>query len=248
MRYFLLFLGLSSPFIGGVSCRSHNLTQLFERGISVASLELSPGSELYFPGDPEFDQASVRWTNFSRPTFSAAVLPALESELALVLEFGRLGALPTALLGHSSVEIAAAYAAGCAGRRQDGRSEAGGRGCLAFLAARRACHGVGSDEHAFYASDCSGRVGCSYPDQYRHGLGLPTTILNICPVDGAGYVADNLTAHKNMKAQGLFFLGEQEFLDFVQLNILHPNGGREKAIGSARERYISCAGDREEDL
>ncbi|KAI0107229.1 polyketide synthase [Nemania sp. FL0031] len=71
-------------------------------------------------------------------------------------------------------------------------------------------------------------AGCAFLEafcQYRHALGLPATVLNICPVDGAGYIADNQSARKNMKAQGLVFLGEQEFLDFVQLNLLHPNGG-----------------------
>ncbi|KAI0377169.1 polyketide synthase [Hypomontagnella monticulosa] len=70
-------------------------------------------------------------------------------------------------------------------------------------------------------------AGCSFLEafcQYRHGLGLPATVLNICPVGGVGYVAENPHARRNTKAQGLVFLGEQEFLDFVQLNILHPNG------------------------
>ncbi|KAK3360559.1 polyketide synthase [Lasiosphaeria hispida] len=73
-------------------------------------------------------------------------------------------------------------------------------------------------------------AGCAFLEafcQYRHALGLPATVLNICPVDGAGYVADNPFARRNMKAQGLYFLGEQEFLDFVHHHLLHPGGGDE---------------------
>lgn len=66
-------------------------------------------------------------------------------------------------------------------------------------------------------------AGCAYLEafcQYRHSKGLPATVLNICPIEGVGYVANNWRAKRNMKAQGLYFLGEREFLDFVTLNIL----------------------------
>ncbi|KAK3311877.1 polyketide synthase [Apodospora peruviana] len=69
-------------------------------------------------------------------------------------------------------------------------------------------------------------AGCAFLEafcQYRRSLGLPATVLNICPVDGAGYVADNPFARRNMKAQGLYFLGEQEFLDFVKLNLVYAS-------------------------
>jgi hypothetical protein len=56
--------------------------------------------------------------------------------------------------------------------------------------------------------------------QYRYSLGLPATALNICPVDGVGYLAKNARARRNIKAQGIYSLGEQEFLDFVRLNPL----------------------------
>ncbi|TID06330.1 Compactin diketide synthase mokB [Colletotrichum higginsianum] len=55
--------------------------------------------------------------------------------------------------------------------------------------------------------------------QYRRGLGLPASILNICPIDGVGFVAENQFARKNMKAQGLYFLREPELLDFLELAI-----------------------------
>lgn len=55
--------------------------------------------------------------------------------------------------------------------------------------------------------------------QYRHGLGLSASVLNICPIEGVGFVAENPAAKKNMKAQGLYFLGEKEFLDYLELSI-----------------------------
>lgn len=56
--------------------------------------------------------------------------------------------------------------------------------------------------------------------QWRRGLSLPASILNICPIDGVGFVAENPFARKNMKAQGIYFLGESELLDFLELSIL----------------------------
>lgn len=66
-------------------------------------------------------------------------------------------------------------------------------------------------------------AGCIFLEafcQYRHSLGLPATVLNICPIGGVGYVAENAHARRSIKAQGLYTLGEHEFLDFVQHNIL----------------------------
>lgn len=55
--------------------------------------------------------------------------------------------------------------------------------------------------------------------QWRRALDLPASILNICPIDGVGFVAENSFARKNMKAQGLYFLGESELLDFLELSM-----------------------------
>lgn len=59
--------------------------------------------------------------------------------------------------------------------------------------------------------------------QYRHSLGLPASVLNICPIDGVGFVAENPIAKKKLKAQGLYFLREQEFLDFLELSIFNSH-------------------------
>lgn len=56
--------------------------------------------------------------------------------------------------------------------------------------------------------------------QYRRGLGLPASALNICPVKGVGFVEDTAHAMRNTKAQGIYFLGEREYLDYVEHTIL----------------------------
>lgn len=55
--------------------------------------------------------------------------------------------------------------------------------------------------------------------QYRHHLGLPASVLNICPIDGVGFFARDAVTKKKMKAQGFHFLGERAFLDFAELSI-----------------------------
>ena len=55
--------------------------------------------------------------------------------------------------------------------------------------------------------------------QYRHGLGLPASVLNICPIDDVGFVSENPAARKSLKAQGHYFLNEKDFLDYLQLSI-----------------------------
>ncbi|OTB02208.1 hypothetical protein M426DRAFT_322916 [Hypoxylon sp. CI-4A] len=56
--------------------------------------------------------------------------------------------------------------------------------------------------------------------RYRHSLGLPASVLNIGPVRDIGFVAENAHAMHNIKIQGLYFLGEREFLDFFELSLL----------------------------
>lgn len=55
--------------------------------------------------------------------------------------------------------------------------------------------------------------------QYRRSLALPASVLNICPIEGIGFVAEMPQAKKNLKAQGLYFLGEKELLDFMTVCI-----------------------------
>lgn len=78
--------------------------------------------------------------------------------------------------------------------------------------------------------------------QYRHNLGLPASVLNICPIDGVGFIAENPVARKNLKSQGLYFLGEQDFLDYLELSIFssHPPPAAEgSALSSASWKNTS---------
>jgi aryl carrier-like protein len=56
--------------------------------------------------------------------------------------------------------------------------------------------------------------------QYRLSLGLPTSVLGICPIKGVGFVAESAVAQRNTKAQGIYSLGEKEYLEYVELSIL----------------------------
>ena len=51
--------------------------------------------------------------------------------------------------------------------------------------------------------------------QYRQSQSLPASVLNICPIEGIGFVARNPQARKNLQAQGLYFLREKELLDCI---------------------------------
>lgn len=66
--------------------------------------------------------------------------------------------------------------------------------------------------------------------QYRRGLGLPASVLNICPVKGVGFVANNAHAMRNTKAQGIHFLGEREFLDYVEHTIVCNKPDQNKTL------------------
>ncbi|KAI1359407.1 polyketide synthase [Xylaria arbuscula] len=82
-------------------------------------------------------------------------------------------------------------------------------------------------------------AGCAFLEafcQYRHTLGLPATVLNICHIDDAGYLTNHPSMRKRMKAQGAYFLGEKQLLDFVRHNLLNPTSSSTaksgKLIGS----------------
>jgi acyl transferase domain-containing protein/SAM-dependent methyltransferase/NAD(P)-dependent dehydrogenase (short-subunit alcohol dehydrogenase family)/aryl carrier-like protein len=57
--------------------------------------------------------------------------------------------------------------------------------------------------------------------QYRHSLGLAASVLNICPIEGVGYVAENSDARRKLKSQGHCFLDERALLEFLELVIVN---------------------------
>lgn len=43
---------------------------------------LSPGAEIYLPGDAGFDEATLRWSIFEAPDISVVVVPSVEEDVA----------------------------------------------------------------------------------------------------------------------------------------------------------------------
>ena len=88
------------------------------------------------------------------------------------------------------------------------------------------------------ATDFPGQANTSAADtfqeafcQYRQNLGLPASVLNICPIDGIGRLEADPYAKKNLKAQDFYFVGEREFLDFTELALLNS---RSAAVSSSK--------------
>ncbi|RSL77235.1 hypothetical protein CEP51_009247 [Fusarium floridanum] len=68
------------------------------------------------------------------------------------------------------------------------------------------------------------KAGCTFIEsfcQYRHSLGLPASVLSICPIEDVGFVAENPAALRSIKLQGLYTLGEKEFLDSVEASLVN---------------------------
>lgn len=65
--------------------------------------------------------------------------------------------------------------------------------------------------------------------QYRHKMGLPASVIAVCPIDDIGFVSENPAVRRKLKSQGLYFLPESEMLDYMQLAILNsypPSSGK----------------------
>ncbi|KAF4337770.1 polyketide synthase [Fusarium beomiforme] len=68
------------------------------------------------------------------------------------------------------------------------------------------------------------KAGCTFIEsfcQYRHSLGLPASVLSICGIEDVGYLAENPSALRSIKLQGLYTLREREFLEIVEASLLH---------------------------
>jgi aryl carrier-like protein len=66
--------------------------------------------------------------------------------------------------------------------------------------------------------------------QYRHSLGLPASVLSICPIEDVGFVSETPAARQLLKRQGNYFLREADVLDFMELSIFNslPSPAQEK--------------------
>ncbi|KAF5641441.1 polyketide synthase [Fusarium tjaetaba] len=63
------------------------------------------------------------------------------------------------------------------------------------------------------------KSGCIFTEsfcQYRHSLGLPASVLSICGIEDVGYLAENPSALRSIKFQGLHTVREKEFLESVE--------------------------------
>ena len=70
------------------------------------------------------------------------------------------------------------------------------------------------------------KAGCVFTEafcQFRHSLGLRASVLCISPIDDVGFVAENAWALRNVKVQGLYTLGEKEFLESVEVSLLNSS-------------------------
>ena len=76
--------------------------------------------------------------------------------------------------------------------------------------------------------------------QYRHSLGLPASVLNICPIEDVGFVAENSAARKSLKARGHYFLQEQDFLDYLQLSLLNSSPSASVALGRPSGQFSNA--------
>ncbi|KAJ9133675.1 Thiolase-like protein [Pleurostoma richardsiae] len=77
------------------------------------------------------------------------------------------------------------------------------------------CDQVGQGNYT--AANCFLEAFC----QHRRALGQPAAVLNICPVEDVGFVAENPAAKKKLRVQGLYFLTESETLDYFELALLN---------------------------
>ncbi|KAI9741492.1 MAG: hypothetical protein M1818_004298 [Claussenomyces sp. TS43310] len=77
--------------------------------------------------------------------------------------------------------------------------------------------------------------------QYRHTLGLAASVLSICPIDGVGFVAENVVARKKLKSQGLYFLPERGFLDYIELAILDSHPLTPDGSSSSPNTFVSSS-------
>ena len=72
--------------------------------------------------------------------------------------------------------------------------------------------------------------------QYRHSLGLPASVINICPIDDVGFVSEDPAARKSLKARGHYFLQEQDLLDYLQLSLLNSQPSASITRGISPDR------------
>nr|ALQ33019.1 putative polyketide synthase [Fusarium succisae] len=79
------------------------------------------------------------------------------------------------------------------------------------------------------------KSGCIFTEsfcQYRHSLGLPASVLSICGIEDVGYLAENPSALRSIKLQGLHTVREKEFLESVEASLFNSAPNSHRSAGS----------------
>jgi aryl carrier-like protein len=59
--------------------------------------------------------------------------------------------------------------------------------------------------------------------QFRRSNGLPCSVLGLCPLADAGFVAENPTVQRKLRSTGFYLMPEQQVLDFFQLGMVNQH-------------------------
>ncbi|KAF4946648.1 hypothetical protein FGADI_11037 [Fusarium gaditjirri] len=86
------------------------------------------------------------------------------------------------------------------------------------------------------------KAGCTFMEafcQYRHSLGLPASVLSICGIEDIGYVAENPSALRSLKLQGLHLVREKEFLESVEASLFISTPSGQSSASNSFEHLLS---------
>nr|ALQ32886.1 putative polyketide synthase [Fusarium miscanthi] len=82
------------------------------------------------------------------------------------------------------------------------------------------------------------KSGCIFTEsfcQYRNSLGLPASVLSICGIEDVGYLAENPSALRSIKLQGLHTVREKEFLECVEASLFNSAPSSHSSAGGSLE-------------
>ncbi|EXL92121.1 KR domain-containing protein [Fusarium oxysporum II5] len=89
---------------------------------------------------------------------------------------------------------------------------------------------------AYQPGQSNYKAGCAFIEsfcQYRHSLGLPAFVLSIRSIEDIGYLAENPSALRSIKLQGLHLVRENGFLESVEASLfISTSGGRSSTSDS----------------
>ncbi|KAG9495698.1 hypothetical protein J7337_012254 [Fusarium musae] len=86
------------------------------------------------------------------------------------------------------------------------------------------------------------KSGCIFIEsfcQYRHSLGLPASVLSICGIEDVGYLAENPSALRSIKLQGLHTVREKQFLESVEACLFNSAPSSHRSAGGSFQNLAS---------